>query len=183
MPVPPTMPVAEKQSSPAGHARRRTARSGKSSETAGKKIGAAGNESTTSRRATTIRWWRTIAAASLCSAGFRRTGLVRGRPIRGNCKAARGSASRPKARPAAAGRRCLRQQTPARGAVRRRQRAARTQSAADVLQRHLDWEVNAGASRPQRAVRADDTPTGWCSTSARVSYCSMVAPRRIATRR
>ena len=38
-------------------------------------------------------------------------------------------------RPGGAG---LRQQTPARGAVRRRQRAARTESAADVLQRHLD---------------------------------------------
>ena len=32
----------------------------------------------------------------------------------------------------------LRQQTPARGAVWRRRRAARTESAADVLQRHLD---------------------------------------------
>ena len=34
-----------------------------------------------------------------------RRGLVRGRPIRGSCKAESGSASRPKARPAAAGRR------------------------------------------------------------------------------
>ena len=42
--------------------------------------------------------------------------------------------------------------------------------------------VNAGASIRQKAVRADDTLMGWCSTSARASCCSMVDPRRIAMR-
>jgi hypothetical protein len=78
---------------------------------------------------------------------------------------------------------CLRWQTPARGAVRWRQRAARTHSAADVPSTTPgSGTVNAGTNKWRKAVRADDTLMGWCSMSARASCCSMVAPRRIAMR-
>ena len=149
----------------------------------GRRSGASGSESPTSRRAITNRWWKTTAAASLCTAGFRQRGLVRGRPIRGSCKVESGSASRPRARPAAAVRRLP--TTANAGAwccsaasARRPDRISRRRSSTTPG----SGTVNAGANKRQRVVRADDTPTGWCSMSARASCCSMVAPRRIAMR-